>query len=463
MAEELLTSGRQVRLLRCSILSPGLEQRASNASDRDVLKNYGFDVMPYVQKIDIYESIFDNTLSGSITLLENVGLTEYLPLVGVEVLALIFEIDTGTGPKVFARTFRIVTLKHQSFPRHDFRLYTLQLVTHEFVQSLSSRISRAYREVTCGDAITNILSHDLGVNANRIYTNESTYGKVSLTIPNYTPLMAINYFTLLAQTQDRRNSNFLFFETLEGFHFTSVSKLVLAAPVATFDVDGGIAIVKTLTDTQELNSILRVHQEQGFDLLADIAGGMLRARMVSYDFLARKVDHIDDSRYTKTFGTTDHLDAFPVYPKNFDLTVGDNVRIFTVPSNVWSSNSAYINSIERQPQQRMHESVVLRNRQMKEISHMQTLLDMPGQPHLRSGTTVNVLYPSSRSLQEIDGSITAPLAKEPTPYYSGKHLVTAVHHILLAKSPGSLEYRMNVAVNRDSFGAPLIGTANDSE
>jgi hypothetical protein len=374
---DLTTTGRQVRLLRCSILSPGLELRATNSGDRDVLKNYGFDVLPYVQKIDLYESIFDNTMSGSITLLENVGLTEYLPLVGVEVLALIFEIDTADGVKSFARTFRIVSLKHQAFPRHDFRLYTLQLATHEFVKSLSSRISRAYRDVSCGDAVNNVLAQYLGVAANRLFTNEPTYGTVSVTIPNYTPLMAVNYFTLLAQTQDKRNSNFLFFETLDGFHFVSVSSLVTADPVATFDVDGGIAVIKTLTEDRELNSILRVHQEQGFDLLADIAGGTLRSRMVSFDFLARKVDHIDDSRYTTTFATTDHLDKFPVYPKNFDLTVGESVRIFTVPSNVWSGKSAYIQSIERQPEQRMHENIVLRNRQLKEICHMQTMLDMP--------------------------------------------------------------------------------------
>src|SRR4051812_41874719 len=106
------TAARQVRLIRCSIFSPGLDLRAGNTRDADVLKNYGFDVMPFVQRIDIYESIFDNTLSGSISLLENVGLTEYLPLVGVEVLALIFQIDTEDGPQSFARTFRIVALQN---------------------------------------------------------------------------------------------------------------------------------------------------------------------------------------------------------------------------------------------------------------------------------------------------------------------------------------------------------------
>lgn len=457
------TSVRQVRLLRCSILSPGLEKRTSSDRDRSIIADYGFDVMPFVQKIDIYESIFENTISGSITLVENVGLSEYIPLVGVEVLALAFEIDGPDGTsKIFARTFRIVALKHQGFPRHDFRMYTLQLVTHEFVQSTAMRVCRAYRDVTCQAAVTDLLTTDLKIDAGRLNTSEPTFGNVSVTIPNYTPLMAINYFTLLAQTQDRRNSNFMFFETLDGFHFTSIAKLITGTTVADFNVDGGIAIVNTLTDDRELNSIMRVHQDQAFDLLFDIAAGTLRSRLVNFDLLARKIEHVDDSRYTKTFAQTDHLDKYPVYPDNFDLLVSNNVRIFTVPSNVWSTKSAYIQSIEQQTPQRLHESIVLRNRQLKEILHVQTLLDMPGQPYLRAGSTVNVFYPSSRPLQGEDGSITSPLAQEPTPYYSGKHLVTSVHHILLAQAPGSMEYRMNVAVNRDSFGTPLIGS-NASE
>jgi hypothetical protein len=47
----------------------------------------------------------------------------------------------------------------------------------------------------------------------------------------------------------------------------------------------------------------------------------------------------------------------------------------------------------------MHEIVVLRNRQLREIQHLLTVIDMPGQPDLRAGSVVNVNYPSSRELQ----------------------------------------------------------------
>jgi hypothetical protein len=469
----LLTSPRQVRLVRCTILSPAL----NGASEQ--LRTIGFDISPYVQQIDIYESIFDNTLSGKIVVLENVGLTEYLPLVGVEVFSLVFEIDDPTtgDTQQFARAFRIVSVKDQSFPRHDFRLYTIHLVTDEFVRSVSSRVCRAFHG-TCAESVREILTDDLGVDPANLIEGEDTEGTIDITIPNYTPLMAINYFTVLAQTKKTpRESNFLFFETLKGFHFTSISQLiehgVAAKDIPTFQVNPGqmTSTEDTMNESKALNSLFRVHQEQSFDLLFDIAAGTLRSKMVTFDFLARQVsgDKDGDSRYTDSFKATTHLDrsgpgmkGYPVYPENFDLSVDNNVRIFTVPTNTFSANSAYIKGFEQQSEQRMHEAIVLRNRQLREIKHIQTLIDLPGQPGLRAGTVVVVNYPSTRFLEDsTDGSINKSLPNNPTPYYSGNHLVTAVHHILTTKGPGSMEYRMNVKVNKDSFGTPLVGFAGE--
>ena len=130
------TQPRQVRLIKCAILSPGLYQRAQSAEDAKILQSYGFDITPYVQKIDMFESIFSNTLSGSITLLEDVGFVEYLPLVGVESLAIQFSIDTvGQETRTFSHVFRIVKVGEVAYPRHQWRLYTLTLASFEFVMA----------------------------------------------------------------------------------------------------------------------------------------------------------------------------------------------------------------------------------------------------------------------------------------------------------------------------------------
>jgi len=471
-------------MLKCALLSPGLALRADTKEAARL--SGGFNLLPYIQKVDLYESIWDNTISGSIDILENIGLPEYLPIVGVETIGIVFQVDANdpnTAPTTFARTFRVVGLKNQTFPRHDWRMYTLVLVTHEFVQSVSGRICRAFRDTTCEDAVTNILRKDLDVETSRVDV-EPTFGvMVDITVPNYTPLQAVNFFTILAKTEDNKNSNFLFYETMAGkvnnvplsngvFHFRSAASLIKSGrdldannELVTYQMDSGaITTIDTITVNDIMTAGMRLHQNQGFDLLFDIGSGMLRSQMIHLDFLARQIgakvaNNAVDSRYTETFDSTTHLDNYPVYPRNFDKSVDKNVRIFTVPSNQWSSKSKYVLSLEDQPIQRLHESIVLRNRQLKELRHVEALLDVPGNPKISAGSVVRVNYPSSRVLLGNGNlSMTDSQQPGPTPYYSGRHLVTAVHHILLTKSPGSMEYRMNLQVNRDSFGAPLIGT-----
>lgn len=458
------TLPRQVRLNACAIQSPGLELRVP-AVDRQRIRDYGIDILPYVQKIDLYESIFDNTISASITLLENRGLVEYIPIVGVEQVFLSFSVNapflTG-GAQTFSRVFRVIKVAGQSYPKHDYRLYTLNLATPEFITSLSSRISRAFLNKTSDEAVRDILERDLPGASQRIVTVEPTDGKMDTVIPNYTPLQAINYFSLLAQTLDRpRESNFVFFETLEGFHFSSISRLIKqgnSGQLKTLNVNPGMVnVAKRVTVDQMQNAIDRLHQEQTFDLLMDIGGGMLRSQVVHLDFLARQ-HRTEDSRYTKTFKDTTHLDRYPVYPENYDQLMTPSVRTFTVPSNVWVSQSAYVKQRgDVIPEQRMREAIVLRNRQLREIKHVETILEVPGQPGLRAGAVVIVNYPSTRLLQDSDAVDNAAERELPTPYHSGKHLVTEVHHELTQKTPGAMDYKMTLKVNRDSLGAPLIG------
>jgi hypothetical protein len=464
------TIPRQVNIVKCALLSPALTRRATNDADRQLLETWGYDLMPYVQRIDLYESIFDNTISGSILLYENIGLPEYLPIVGAEFVDLAFTIDSDGEPQNFRCLFRVVSLKDQGFPRTDFRLYTLNLATPEFVQSVSSRISRRFDNISCHDAARQIMSQDLGIPDDKVITDETTFGKVSIVMPLSTPLRAIHYFLLLAQTlKTPHESNFVFFQTLAGFHFTSVRKLIENAPTTqadlpVFEVNPAVTGTNTTTDQVQQN-IIRAHQDQSFDLLFDIGSGMLRSRMIHFDILARKSVYDFpirdvDSTYTDSFDQTTHLDKWPVYPAFMEQSVSKDVRLFTVPSNVWSSKSAYVQSNSDEPDQRLFESVVARNRQFKELMHTQLLLDVPGQPDIRAGSVVWVNYPSTRPLEGAENSnINLPLdaSNAGTQYYSGRHLVASVHHIITITMNNAAEYRTNLKVVKDSLRSPMFG------
>lgn len=465
------TAPRQVKLRRCSILSPTLHLRAPEAQQAQI-QQYGIDISRSVVSINIYESIFQNTIAGTVQIRESHGYPEYFPLTGTEFLLLEFVTDYLGSERTFSRLFRIRRVGDATFPKNEERIYTIDLVTPEFFTSLSSRVLKKYTDTTCVDAVKDLMKNYLGVPSNKMATTnfEDTSGTLSATIPNYTPLQAINFFTALSLTKTTPSeSNFLFFETLDGFYFTSVRKLILDAraipdkDLPTFSVNANkLTGAEKIDERDAYNTIIGLHQEQTFDVLVDATTGMLRTKMLHLDFVARKWNE-EDSRYTETFKKTTHLDQYPVYPNNFDQSIGRNVKLFIVPTNVSSANSKYVaNTGDIPSPQRLYESVVLRNRQLRELQHLRTVLDVPGQPQLRAGKVVFLKYPSSRAIQGATDNPSSTAVQTPTPYHSGRHLVTSVRHNLTQVSLGVMEYRMHIEAVRDSFGAPLLPFKEDT-
>ena len=475
---------RQVKLRQCSVFSPTFERNAVNQSQRAAIQTRGIDISKNVMAIDIYESIFQNTISGSLTIRETEGYIETLPLTGTEHIYLEFAIDYLNETRVFNRVFRIRRIGDVTFPKNEERMYTIDLVTPEFLRSVSTRVLKKYNNISCMDAVKDIMKTYLKVPEKKMQEThfENTDGVVSVVIPNYTPLQAINFFSTLALTKKiPSESNFLFFETIDGFYFTSARKLIEDAAAlpeanlsasATAQTGNTIPIYEvnankmtgmpSIAEQQAFNSIIRLHQDQTFDVLVDTASGLLRSKMLHLDFFARKWNE-EDSRYTETFKKTTHLDKYPVYPNNFDQSVGRNVKMFIVPTNISSANSKYVETVGDIPSpQRMYESIVLRNRQLKELQHLKTLLDVPGRADLRAGKVIVLRYPSSRALSDANDNPSMSSTQLPTPYHSGRHLVTSVRHTMTQVSTGIMEYRMHIEAVRDSFGAPLIGYKEDA-
>ena len=186
--------------------------------------------------------------------------------------------------------------------------------------------------------------------------------------------------------------------------------------------------------------------------------------MLHLDFFARKFSEVD-SRYTETFKTfkDDHLEEYPLYPDNFDQSVDRNTKLFTVLSNTSSSKSAYrLENEGPTSPNRIYEAVVLRNRQLREIQHLRTLLEVPGRPNLRAGTVIILNYPSTRLLVDAHPNLSAAAIQPPTPFHSGRDLVTAVRHNLVQISTGVMEYRMHIEATRDSLSSPLIPYPEDT-
>lgn len=461
---ETFTNPRQIKLRSARLWTPSLLQRSANT----VVQQTGLDVTPNIMVVDIYESIFQNTITAEVQFRETTGFSEYLPLVGTEALTLSFAIDSpveGEPEKVFTRTFRIFRMRNQTYERNELRSFTLDLVTPEFFTSMSSRLCKRYSNQTVLEAIIDVMANHLDVPTDGLVgaTFEQTSGNIDIIIPNYTPLKTINYLSAIALTEKTpTESNFVFFETLDGFFFTSIRKLIedgKAVPEdqrAMYKVSANeITGADKVNAKTALNSIIRIHQDELFDSLRDITTGMLRTKMLNVDFFGRTWKE-DDTRYGDTFADRTHLDDYPVYPKNFEDSISENVKIFTVPSNTSIADSAFVQQQGEQiTRSSLFEAAVRRNRQIKEIQHLRTLLEVPGRPDIRSGSVIRIVYPSSREIQGLNTTQSTSTPQTETPYYSGLHLITHIRHSILRTDSANFLYTMHLEVTRDSFGASM--------
>lgn len=464
---------RQVQIHACRIFSHNI-----TALDKSI--SSGIDITQSVQRIDLYESLFQNTISGNLVVTENIGFVDLLPLVGVETLVLSFSITNDEGKTIpYTRAFRITKVHDQTFIKTDNRTYVIEFVTAEFMASVSKRISRRY-QMSCSDAVKSIVDevlHDKSADQG-LYSKFApgsplpTWGKIDITIPNYAPLRAINYLAMLSLAEKNRESGgYLFFETLEGLHFTSLRHLIetgkARTDIPTIHVNAALSSTANPNDdTGQRNAIFRFTQEQAFDLLGGVASGMYRSRALQFDLLATKFRGHDlkstDTWYTESFKQTPsaHLNPYPLFPEYYEQEFSPNIRQFMIPTNVWSTANTQteVGQTAFQDEQIMHESIVARNRQLREIRQIESLVELPGQPNIHAGSVIKVIYPPTRLTA---GTDLSPQSSQPAIQespHSGYHIVTSVHHTLLFKTANDYDYRMSLRVSSDSLSRPVNRT-----
>ena len=134
-------------LLECSVHSPsGVAAIPLNIPGR-------------LTELNIFEDLFSNVLKGSLTMLDNSGLAEMIPLIGDEILQLSFLTPGGSGTQLTANTttrdsrtvaeeavkqrFKIYDCK-ETLIENKTKSYELFFVSEEYVFSSKMKVSKGY-------------------------------------------------------------------------------------------------------------------------------------------------------------------------------------------------------------------------------------------------------------------------------------------------------------------------------
>ena len=185
------------------------------------------DIKKMMIELNIFESIFNNALTGSLVITDAQNLIAKLELNGTERIS--FKLSTpgalGNRNTIDASVetghpFYVykITDRRQIAPGTN--LYTLHFGSREFIRNLRTKVSQAYDGNTAYQVIK-ILMDENYLDSKKEISYEPTGNVNDIVIPNMRPFDAINMIAKKTLPEKSDGVGYYFYETTKGIYFRS--------------------------------------------------------------------------------------------------------------------------------------------------------------------------------------------------------------------------------------------------
>ena len=271
------------------------------------IENKRSDILGIVNEVNIFENIFSNVVTGNVMLTETVDLPSNFPIVGHETIYFDIsnpEIDLVTENSVFESEFKIYNLASQTRPTDDTNVYVMNFQSEEIFKNHMTSISKAYTGSSISDYVKSI--YDEYLNMGKDIEIEPTREYYNFVIPNWKPFYSIAWLAQNAVSETRFGSNYMFFETRDGFVFSSLEKYFDGDVKQTYQYEksneGGTSPVEDSHTKITDYSIVR-----RFNILDNIPIGMYSSKIIVHDIIKREII-VNDYDYNDSYNKNSHLD-----------------------------------------------------------------------------------------------------------------------------------------------------------
>ena len=449
-----------------------------------------FDITPYLIELNIEENIFKTSMTGSIVLSDSYNIPSKFPIVGEEYLNIDISLSGVEGriddtshtvrtPNMYVNS---INSRYFSTKEPKAQIFTLELVSDNYISNIHSKISKSYNDVTISEIIRDI--HNNCLSDTKPISIEDTDNTVSIVIPNLSPLEAIRWLTRRAIQKDNSGVNYVFFENLDGFNFISLNKLSEKEPIFTYRY---IPRTHDSAGVENLSSgvyrINKLHFVNNFNKTDNTVKGFYSSKLITHDIVRKKITQYDFNGY-ENFMSLNHLGSFPTISSsdmqvksankarvsfaphdesnNFPITTGkqisemtdSNILFYPKHDRMYARNRTdiYDNKVEDWKLQRLS--------QIQGYDNITLIIEAAGNSFLRVGQTINLEVPSNEST-DADGSSDKYLDK----FLSGVYMITAIKHTfsMLTAKDGKIDYNMRIEVTKDALESMIVNrTREDS-
>ena len=460
--------------------------------DEITLKSYtGFtmSLKGVFENFIIYEDIFSNCMSGSITLIDSMNMAKNFPIIGAETLTITYRTPmSGRDPfRLVFRTYKISVLTETA--QESAQMIRIEFVSHQAIKSIQSKISKSYVNMPVSKMVSSIfdeyLAIDNGENNGLLSAAGSgaaagailgspipligavagaliggavgligealdddkihlasvveTYDTRSYVIPYWTPLYAINWLAHRARAKNNTSMcDYVLFQNSRGHHFVPISALKKATPAFTytnypdgFRSNDGIRMIES-----ELRNIQSYVIEDMTDKIKQQSLGMLASAILTHD-ITTKTWASNQFKYDKSFmNDGSHLEKNPLVPRGkIDYTDAVESHIRFYPNSSYSmSGLAQVSDPD--------ETILIRQSLLNQINSINLIMNCYGDTNVVVGQVIDFRTITKESTKNKDNY--------EDDYLKGRYLVTAIKHIVTDR-----EHLMTMTVSRDSFSEPI--------
>ena len=422
---------------------------------------HGENISALLIELNIYESIYSASVTGSAVILDTQNLIAKLPIQGTERLSFLLSTKLSGDTKdtiidcteKSGRTMHVYAVTNKQQLENDTAMtYTIQFASREFVRSLRTKVSESF-EGRMDEMVNKIFTDPEYLDSQKTLHFQKTRNQDKILIPNLSPFAAINMLCQrsLPDMQNSRGAGYLFYETTKGFHFRSWESLCvdknggLRDAVQQFQyVQGNLdpitgpkrkhikdknkdRITETYKNVREYKFINNFH-----DVAANTTLGTYGHRVITHN-IYNKSYKIDDYHYHNKWNETSHLEDFPSIvdsPVDYDTLEGTPYQkgVSDYPESRVSlqSTSPYINSDKNTGSYGtpVEDDGVLTGTRLAQANKIMqgTQLEMTinGQSRLQAGDVIDFDLQSVENKENSRGALD--------PQYSGRYIITSIRH-----------------------------------
>jgi hypothetical protein len=314
------------------------------------------DLSASILNITFFEDTGMTAVTGDILLQDSFALTSIGPIIGQEYLKLKIQTPSLTQEdEIIDYTENVLivnSLESRTEAGNNVQVYLLNFTSSEIVSNQRTKVSRSLK-----GSYSDIVKIMLGeVNCKKKIWAEPTSGTKRIVAPNVRPFDIIKMATREAVSKFFSNPNYLFFETLKGYHFRSLSSLYAQSPTQSYTqhVHGSSVLkIGTVDIEKELANILDFEIIENANSLTNYTTGVYASNLIVHDIFSKsykKYQYGIFDNFKKEQHITSHhknnKDDFPIYShlhvdENKNTVQNFPARTFVTPASIGSGFDAH--------------------------------------------------------------------------------------------------------------------------